>query len=413
MPFIFLIFLPHTYCLEPIKIWEYRLSGNVVSVEPSIDGKLIGVSDSGGHLYLLNQSRELLWELMFDSTVLDVAVGEYIAACDDSKVYLINMSGNILWESQIGDNYQKVDFYKGKEIVSGTEYTKLLYFFDEEGNIQNRINMGGKIKALDVEGDYIAVGTSNGYVYLLKDQQIIWEVKLGRYIYDIAVKDGEVAVSAEDRIFIIGKNGEVKVEKYFREGRCVDFAKGKELIAGTSDGELCYFDSNVKKLWCYNLKNEIKTVKCVDDLIFVGSGGFLYLFSPPDTVPPKVKIVSPKNHEKIWGIVEIKAEIDEKNVTTIVTIDGNYACSLPCKWDTTAASEGKHKIKVKAIDAYGNVGEDTVEVEVIRQQSGIQEQIKNKTSVKAQSEVRKISKDPFIIVILVLLLIFLLRRMKT
>ena len=110
LPFVSLIFLPYTYCLEPIKIWEYRLSGNVVSVEPSIDGKLIGVSDSGGHLYLLNQSRELVWELMFDSTVLDVAVGKYIAACDDSKVYLINMSGNILWESQIGDNYQKVDF---------------------------------------------------------------------------------------------------------------------------------------------------------------------------------------------------------------------------------------------------------------------------------------------------------------
>ena len=403
---IAVLFLPVAYSLEPTIAWELKTSGKINSLDGS--GDLILVGDDEGYVYLLNTSG-LIWKVSLSTEILDVALDEYIVACDDSSVFLLNKSGYVLWETTKHDNYETLDT-KGNKIISGTPYTKYLYAFDEKGNLLWKKSFEEKIKKVKI-GKHIVVATSKGKIYFLKENKVVDEANINRYIYDIDYGDDKVLVAVENRVAII-KNGVIKSLKYYEEPTCIEFIEANNsYIVGDRYGELCYFNNESKKIWCYKFNSPVKDVASPynGEYIVVAVEDKVYLLYPPSVSQLRVRILSPKNGENVSGIVEIKAEISKENVTTIVTIDGNYACALPCKWDTSASSIGKHVIKVRVIDQEGNVAEDEVEVTITREKAEVKI---NKTIEKEEEkEISGINKL-LIIGILVMLLIFLLKKVR-
>ncbi len=399
------LFLPVAYSLEPTIAWKFKASGKVNSLD--VSGDLILVGDDEGYVYLLNTSG-LIRKVSLSTEILDVALDEYIVACDDSSVFLLNKSGYVLWETTKHDNYETLDI-KGNEIISGTPYTKYLYAFDEKGNLLWKKSFEEKIRKVKI-GKHIVVATSKGKIYFLKENKVIDEANINRYIYDIDYGDDKVLVAAENRVAII-ENKVIKSLKYYEEPSCIEFIEANNsYIVGDGYGELCYFNNESKKIWCYKFNSPVKDVASPynGEYIAVAIEDKVYLLYPPSVSQLRVRILSPKNGENVSGIVEIKAEISKENVTTIVTIDGNYACALPCKWDTSASSIGKHVIKVKVIDQEGDTAEDKVEVNVVREKVEVKK-VESKTTEEGKNEGMKKS---LIVGILLLLLIFLLKKVR-
>jgi hypothetical protein len=90
----------------------------------------------------------------------------------------------------------------------------------------------------------------------------------------------------------------------------------------------------------------------------------------PDTQPPSVMISSPLTGSTLQGSVTITVEAFDDSGIECVTFfcDGlplGSVCQPPfsLNWDTTAVSEGGHRLHAEAIDLWGNIGSsDVVEV---------------------------------------------------
>ncbi|MEN2984373.1 MAG: Ig-like domain-containing protein, partial [Dictyoglomaceae bacterium] len=103
---------------------------------------------------------------------------------------------------------------------------------------------------------------------------------------------------------------------------------------------------------------------------------FLFIFlisgcAPKDTTLPQVSIISPKNGDTVSGIVKIHVQvIDNTGINKVeFYIDGSKVSEISSApytydWNTWQTSNGDHTIIVKAKDKEGNVGSDSIVVEV-------------------------------------------------
>ncbi|HPC25858.1 MAG TPA: Ig-like domain-containing protein, partial [Fervidobacterium sp.] len=91
-----------------------------------------------------------------------------------------------------------------------------------------------------------------------------------------------------------------------------------------------------------------------------------------DTIPPDVKIISPRDGVELGGTIDINIDAKDNYELEKVTlyIDGKKVKEYttgPYKytWDSSKASEGAHTITVEAIDLSGNVGRKSIATAII------------------------------------------------
>lgn len=106
------------------------------------------------------------------------------------------------------------------------------------------------------------------------------------------------------------------------------------------------------------------TVTARDDAGNAASKSIVVRVAVPDTVPPSVSVVSPKQGAVVSGVTRISVKAtDNVQVTCVsVYVDGTLIRTLDaspwrCDWDTTSAGAGPHTIRVVARDAWGNAAE--------------------------------------------------------
>lgn len=351
---------------QPSSLWSYDTGSAVMDVAISPNGSIIAAG-SGKAVYLLNKSGHLQWNASLDSVAISVAVTSKgdVAAGDEASLYLFNGTGTMIWEKYIGDDIRDIALY-GDRIAVGSR-TRKIYLFDLEGNKLWTYGADTSVQAVAITGENVAAGTSSGKVYLLdKNGELLWRYDARRFVSGVAFA-GETLVVGHRYLSYLKDEELVGTYMPSAEVTSLDVAENYTLV-GCEDGLVYSIDMNRRRLWTYNATKPSKVALAVDGgYIAVGAGDNVLLLTPPDTTPPLVKIVNPAKGATVTGVVKILATFDEPVDILQVFIDGNYACgSLPCNWDTAAASEGTHTITVRAIDASGNVGEDSRETTVKR-----------------------------------------------
>ena len=90
---------------------------------------------------------------------------------------------------------------------------------------------------------------------------------------------------------------------------------------------------------------------------------------PPDTLPPVVKIISPKDGAVVSGTQTIVVDAtDDRGVAVVdVYLEGELLGTVPMEpwellWDTTALATGNYRLVAVASDEAGNIAQDEVEV---------------------------------------------------
>ena len=392
---------------QPTIEWNYTAGGVVNGIAISEQGDYIAAGAEDSYVYFLNKSGSLLWKYKADYPVLSVAVspkGEYVVAGDEFKIHLLNSSGNASWLKLIGDSVRDVEISERIAAGSATHY---IYLFDREGNELWKYETDGSVFGVAVSAQWVAAGTSNGSVYLLKNDELQWRYNIGRHTSDVAIFEQKVIVGSRF-IHLIENGREAWMYPSKSEISGVDISKdGKNITASSVDGTIYYLSSDGRLLWSYNTNKTARDVAISADGDYVAAavGDSVYFLVSPRAIPPVVSIANPSHQEKVSGVVAINASITRDYETIIVLIDGNYACgSLPCNWDTSASPEGWHKITVRVIDAKGNAGEDSIEVIVERKtisltlptptinESKLEEKISNVTSTINESTQEALEK---------------------
>lgn len=112
------------------------------------------------------------------------------------------------------------------------------------------------------------------------------------------------------------------------------------------------------------------------------------LVNPIDETPPAVSIEAPSDGATLSGIVslkgsasdesgiyEVRVSIDNENGTSWLSTSGSDRGGLffqasadgewSLMWDTTTVSDGEHTINVRAMDLFGNISEDFIQMVVV------------------------------------------------
>ncbi len=391
---------PVSAVLHPDVKWEYKTDSAVSSVAISSQGDYIAVG-AGKYVYFFNKSRDLVWKNETNRDVLSLDVsfnGTYVAVGDEFNIYLFNKTGYRLWEREMNDYIRDIEISKeGRYIVAGSS-DRYIYLMDNRGDEIWKYKADVAVQGVGISkyGDYIAGGTSTGRVYVLgKDRELLWEYDAGRYISDISLFYENLVIASDDLRRI--KNGEL-IWKKTLDGRVVaaEFSSDGSSIAALTDRNYAYsYSYNKKPLWSYNFSDTVEDIatSATGDFVVVGAGKKVYLLTPPDKIPPTVKITSPET-ETVSGIVKIDADISE-DADIVVLIDNNYASSrIPVNWDTRLMPQGVHRITVRAIDSGGNTGKDSVEITINQSKVNVTSRIDSDGDGLSDTTELEIGTDP-------------------
>ena len=123
--------------------------------------------------------------------------------------------------------------------------------------------------SVSLDGNYTAVGTLNGLIFLNSRGRPIWFNKKIRRIKDVSVstKSGKIAVGSSQKVlYLINTKGESIWHREFDSSViAVSISSRGNLISiGTDDGKLMLFDGKGKKKWEVHLSNSDFSVNSVD-----------------------------------------------------------------------------------------------------------------------------------------------------
>jgi len=336
------------------------------SIQQTADGGYIVTGwtysfGSGGqdvYILKLNSKGEVEWQKTFGgmkddeaNSIQQTADGGYIVAgCTKSfgsggqDVYILklNSKGEVEWQKTFGGKYDDVAnsiqrTTDGGYIVTGWTYSfgsggydAYILKLNARGEVEWQKTFGGKYDDVanslqqTTDGGYIVAGwtKSSGFgyedAYILKLNargELEWQKTFGG-----VDSDGAVSIQqATDGGYIVA-------------GWTYSFGSGKE-------------DIYILKL---NSKGEV------------------------DTIPPEVKIISPRDGVELGGTIEINVDATDDVELEKVTlyIDGNKIkeyTSGPYKysWDSGKALEGAHTIIVEAVDRSGNIGRKSIATMIV------------------------------------------------
>ena len=134
-------------------------------------------------------------------------------------------------------------------------------------------------------------------------------------------------------------------------------------LAGTYPNYGLWLDIPTALLWGFSSVNTARL-----DIVYEAGGG-------GDTTDPVVTITLPADAAEVSGDVDIRASITDNVgvVTAQCTIDGqaqgaltapNYGALYRWVWDSCPWANGEHTIEVKAWDAAGNMGSDSITIDL-------------------------------------------------
>jgi WD40 repeat protein len=367
-----LLLVESVYAVPYLEVEEVvTLGGVIMSVDISPDGDYVVTGTEDGYIYFINRSSGLSWRKKLHSPIFSIAVsfkGDFVAAGDDSRVYLFNKTGDLVWWDSgrtIGDYVRDVDIsLQGDYVVAGSS-NDFIYLFEDGREIWHK-NLGSSIWGVGISptGEYVAAGTVRGEVYLFKRSgELVWHHNLGRFISDVAVQGQVVVVAAKFVHSISG--GEVSWSYYPKsEAFDVGFSSDGEFIIIGAGNDAYLLDDKGKVLFQYSTGDILRGVAVSNGgTMAVGVGKEVRLLVLPDVTPPELNITYPLNGSWVSAVVSITASTNEPLKFLQVLIDDNFACgTLPCNWDTSASSPGKHIITIIAEDEKGNRGENKIEV---------------------------------------------------
>jgi len=402
--------------------WQKTFGGGdsdeAKSIQQTTDGGYIvvgrtGSFGSGGYdVYILklNVKGEIEWQKTFGGKDYDEANsvqqtidGGYIVAgwtksfgSGGYDVYILklNSKGEVEWQKTFGgwnddeanSIQQTID---GGYIVAGWTksfgsggYDVYILKLNSKGEVEWQKTFGGwnddEANSIQqtIDGGYIVAGWTKSFgsrgqdAYILKlnsKGEVEWQKTFGGKDDDEAnliqqTTDGGYIVagwtksfgSGEKDVYILKLNskGEVEWQKTFG-GEYDDEANS---IQQTTDGG--YIVAGWTESFgfgeqdAYILKVDVK--------------GWL------DTIPPDVKIISPRDGVELGGTIDINIDAKDNYDLEKVTlyIDGKKVKEYttgPYKytWDSSKASEGAHTITVEAIDLSGNVGRKSIATAII------------------------------------------------
>lgn len=395
---LLVIFLPGlASSQEGTVIRSFDLGDSTSSVAMDSIGSVV-VAGKGKEVLFFNGS-ELNWTFQCHYTVKDISIsgdGRIIYVADRWLIYRLNETGGKLWEMKLGEPHRIDSTLNGDRAVVAS-LDKKGYLVDLNGSTLWTSSFSAPVigAGISPEGKNIAYGRTNGKISLYNDKkQKVWEMNLDKVIDIIDIKGDEVLVGEGSLKFI--KDGEVKGSYLGLTGvSAIDVSSdGSTAIVGSEGGDLVALGADRKSKWKNKFNEGIEDVYSSSNgsRVAVASGNRIYLLSSPGpqevnlqkpapgtgttTVPPsggmpvasvQVNITSPSRGEKIYGIVPIKADFSSSGILTAVFIDGNYACTLPCQWDTSGAEPGEHEITVRALSgSYQVLGEEKIKVSLLK-----------------------------------------------
>ena len=123
--------------------------------------------------------------------------------------------------------------------------------------------------SVSLDGNYTAIGTPNGLIFLNSRGRPVWFNKKIRRIKDVSVstKSGKIAVGSSQKVlYLINTKGDSLWHREFDSSViAVSISSRGNLIAiGTDDGKLMLFDGKGKKKWEVHLSNSDFSVNSVD-----------------------------------------------------------------------------------------------------------------------------------------------------
>lgn len=345
------------------------LGGGIRSIGVSPAGEYVVVGTEDGYVHLFNKSLKTEWSKKLVGPVLTVSTsanGEFTVAGDESYIYLLNKTSGLLWDrgKLIGDNVRDVEISNQGEYVAVGSSNRFLYLFDRDGMLWRK-ELDSAVQGVGISppGDYIAAGTARGTAYLFrKNGEPAWERNLNQYISDVAMLGEKVLVAS--KIAYALSNGEVAWDYYpDSEATSIGASPNGEIVAiGTKD-RVHLASGGGKTLFKYSPGEVLTDMAVIDDSIVTATGGEIRVLKLPDVEPPEVSITAPVNGSRVSGVITITASINEPLKSIRVLIDGNYACGwLPCNWDTSASARGEHIIAITAEDKSGNIAEEKITV---------------------------------------------------
>ena len=116
-------------------------------------------------------------------------------------------------------------------------------------------NCGGKINVVRTWGDYIGVGCSDGWIYLFKGEELLWENKLSATYYRDPYNDvGVLSMDICENFIVVGTN----------------FMDGK-VYAISFDGDVLWYKQFLTIVGCWERPDDVVAVAIGDDKIAVGT----------------------------------------------------------------------------------------------------------------------------------------------
>jgi hypothetical protein len=389
--------------VAPTLFWSYDTGSTVTGVAISDGGVYTAAASSNGYLYFLNNSKTLMWKVETDGIPFKVAVssdGKRIIVGDGSSVYLYNKTGHLLWDFLIADDITDISITPSGDRIAVGSLNSHVYLFNNNGGLLWKYKTNGPVvsAAISADGKYVAAGTTTKITYMLtRDGNLLWEHIGKRSVDGLGILGTQLVAGERYPTFLEDGNSVGSFTSMVCDITGIKTTADDEyVLIGCGDGEIYMLDSNRKKQWSYDAGKASldSSISPKGDFAVIGAGNTVYMLESPDIVPPIVDITNPRDGEVISGIVEIGVSIvDDSDYVLRILIDGDFACSkLPCNWNTGTATEGEHSIALEVNDSGGNVGTDSVNVNIEHGALGeIAGEIAEKTEIieDAQDEIKE------------------------
>lgn len=354
--------------------WSREIPSGVADIDTDESGKYFAVASKGKRLYLFNDSGGLLWEAETELELQSIALapgGEYVVAGDKYSLYMFNSSGNLTWKQSIGDNVRDIATSTEGYIAAGSS-NEYLYLLGKNGSVLWRYKGDGPILAVDISlaGDRVAAGTSTGTVYVLGSTgALVRQQSIGRYVLSLSFI-GDNVVTGSRFAQMLDQGGERWFYVPTGEVKRVAVARKKEQVLLSDETGIIYVLNsvgNLVKKYEPGKGGLILATNSEGNKIAAAGATEAFLFVTEAAGHYYINFTSPRQGDKVSGVVSINASMDYPYQNLVVRIDGNYACgSLPCNWDTSASKEGKHNITLVLLGAGGDTIEATIDVFIER-----------------------------------------------
>jgi outer membrane protein assembly factor BamB len=153
-------------------LWT-RKALDACGVAISDDGKNIAVGADNEFVFLYTRDGAQVWKYKAGGAVTGVTMSSdanfIVAVSNDGYVHALDRNGTLLWKYDTGLDCWEASVSRDGQYIA-TSSRSLISFFDKNGNLIWQHTMPEKTEGvrLSEHGDFLALGSQDGYVYLFR-----------------------------------------------------------------------------------------------------------------------------------------------------------------------------------------------------------------------------------------------------